>query len=299
MGKLRTFRTFLVEVYQVWAVEKPNQLVAALAYFGVFSFAPVIYIAYWLAGLFIDEAAAAERLYERVETALGPETAAFIRDSVKAVSTINTGGSWIITLVSLGTLLFAAIGLFLQLKYALNRIWGVPLIDLKDKFAFMRQELFAFLMVIALGLLVILVTVVNVIFTSFGSIIEEYTGKSNRVSILYVISLLAVVVLANALIYKVLPDVKLAWRDVWPGSIIVTFLMVIGGLVIGIYFRLGGVHSAFEVAGAFAVLMIAIYYFAQIFLFGAIITRVYAHQHGSMRKSLVLQHASSPTSVSR
>jgi membrane protein len=297
MGKLRTLRTFLVEVYQVWVSEKPSQLAAALAYFGIFSFSAVLYIAYWLAGLFIDEAAAAARFYERIEAALGPETAAFIQDSVNAISTANTGGSWIITLVSLGTLLFAAIGLFLQLKYALNRIWGVPLIDLKDKFAFVRQELFAFLMVIGLGLLVILVTVVNVIFTSFGSIIEEYTGQSSLVSILNVLSLLGVIVVANAFIYKVLPDVKLAWRDVWPGAIAVTFLMIIGGLVIGIYFRSGGVHSAFEAAGAFAVLMIAIYYFAQIFLLGAVITRVYTHQYGSMSKASVMQDPTSPVSV--
>jgi membrane protein len=290
MGKLRTIKTFLLEVYQVWVSEKPSQLAAALAYFGIFSFSAVIYIAYWLAGLFIDEAAAAERLYERIEAALGPETAAFIQDSVNAISTASKGGSWIITLVSLGTLLFAAVGLFLQLKYALNRIWGVPLIDLKDRFAFIRQELFAFLMVIALGLLVILVTVVNVAFAWFGSVIEKYTGESGLVSILNVLALLGIIILANAFIYKILPDVKLAWRDVWPGSIVVTFLMILGGLVIGIYFRLGGVHSAFEAAGAFAVLMIAIYYFAQIFLLGAVITRVYTHQYGSMRKSAGVQH---------
>ena len=298
MNKLSTLKKFVLEVYQVWVSERPSQLAAALAYFGIFSFSAVLYIAYWLAGLFIDEAAAAERLYERIEVALGPETAAFIQDSVNAVSTINTGGSWIITLVSLGTLLFAAVGLFLQLKYALNRIWGVPLIDLKDKFAFVRQELFAFLMVIALGLLVILVTVVNVVFAWFGSVIEKYTGESSLVSILNVLALLGMIILTNAFIYKILPDVKLAWRDVWPGSIAVTFLMILGGLVIGIYFRLGGVHSAFEAAGAFAVLMIAIYYFAQIFLLGAVITRVYTHQYGSMSKASVMQDAASPVSVS-
>ncbi len=75
----------------------------------------------------------------------------------------------------------------------------------------------------------------------------------------------------------------MAWRDVWLGSITATILTVLGGLLIGLYFSLGGVHSAFEAAGAFAVLMIAIYFFAQIFLLGAIITRIYAHDHGSRR----------------
>jgi membrane protein len=100
-----------------------------------------------------------------------------------------------------------------------------------------------------------------------------------------VLALLGAIVLANAFTYKVLPDVKIAWRDVWLGSIVTTLLMALGGLVIGLYFKLGGVHSAFEAAGAFAVLMIAIYYFAQIFLFGAIITRVYAQRYGSLRES--------------
>jgi membrane protein len=127
--------------------------------------------------------------------------------------------------------------------------------------------------------------VVNVVFAWFGSIIKDFIGGSTLLSFLNVLALLIVIILATAFIYKVLPDVKLAWRDVWPGSVAATFLMALGGLVIGLYFKLGGISSAFEAAGAFAVLMIAIYYFAQIFLFGAIITRVYAQRYGSMRES--------------
>ena len=114
---------------------------------------------------------------------------------------------------------------------------------------------------------------------------EELFANSGLVSVLNILALLGVVVLANAFVYKVLPDVKLAWRDVWFGSLAATFLMALGGLVIGLYFKLGGIRSAFEAAGAFAVLLIAIYYFAQIFLFGAILTRVYAQRYGSQRKS--------------
>jgi membrane protein len=83
----------------------------------------------------------------------------------------------------------------------------------------------------------------------------------------------------------VLPDVKITWRDVWPGSVTAALLMALGGLVTTLYFKFGGIQSAFEAAGAFAVLMIAIYYFAQIFLLGAIITRVYAQWYGSLRQS--------------
>jgi membrane protein len=284
MEKPPSIRNFIKEIYQAWISEKPNQLAAALAYFGMFSFAAVIYLAFFIASFFINEAAAAEQFYSRIEAVLGTETATFIQDSVSAISATNAGGSWIISVVSLISLLLAAMGLFLQLKYVLNRIWGVPLIQVGNRLAIIRQRLFAFIMVIALGLLVILVTVVNVIFAWFGSIVKDMFANSGLVSVLNILALLVVVVLANAFVYKVLPDVKLAWRDVWFGSIVATVLMALGGLVIGLYFRYGGIRSAFEAAGAFAVLLIAIYYFAQIFLFGAIITRTYAQRYGSKRK---------------
>ena len=283
MAKLTSLKNFVLEIYQIWVNEKPNQLAAALAYFGMFSFAAVIYIAFWLASFFINEAAAAEQFYTRVEAVLGPETAAFIRESVSTIAASTSGGSLIVSVVSLISLLFAAMGLFLQLKYVLNRIWGVPLIQRGQKLASIRQRLFAFIMVIALGLLVILATVINVAFAWFGSIVDDYTDSSSLISALNILTLLAVIVLANAFVYKVLPDVKIAWRDVWTGSVAATLLMALGGLAIGLYFRYGGVNSSFEAAGSFAVLMISIYYFAQIFLVGAIITRVYAQKYGSKR----------------
>ncbi len=286
MDKQTSLKNFAQEIYQIWISEKPNQLAAALAYFGMFSFAAVIYLAYRLAGVFIDEAAAAELFYTRIEAVLGAETAAFIQDSVSSIEAANTGGSWFITIVSGITLLMAAMGLFLQLKYVLNRIWGVPLIQRGQRLALLRQRLFAFLIVIALGLLIVLATVVNVVFAWLGAIFKDFTGRSYLPSVLYVLALLGVMALAIAFTYKVLPDVKIAWRDVWLGSIVTAFLIALGGLVIGLYFKLGGVHSAFEAAGAFAVLIISIYYFAQIFLFGAIITRVYAQRYGSMREAI-------------
>ena len=281
MNKLSTLKKFILDVYRVWVSERPSQLAAALAYFGIFSFAPVIYIVYWVASLFINEVAGGERLYTRLEAVLGAETAAFLNDSVAAISASSTGGSWVVTLISLGTLLFAAMGLFLQIKYALNRVWGIPPTPPGDKFAFLRQQLFAFIMLIALGLLVILATLVNLVFAWFGTIVQYYLGRGNLVTVINLLALFGLIILAIAFVYKVLPDLKVAWRDVWPGSITATLLKALGGLLIGLYFSLGGVHSAFEAAGAFAVLMIAIYFFAQIFLLGAVITKIYANEYGS------------------
>jgi membrane protein len=282
-NRFRSFALDAREIIEIWVNERPSQLAAALAYFGMVSFSAVLYIAYLFAGIFINEAAAAERLYTRIELILGPEIATFIQDSV-AIAASKTGGSFLISAISLISLLFIAMGLFLQITYVLNRIWGVPLIQIGKRVAIIRQRLFAFIMVIVLGLLVVVATMVNVAFAWFGSIIEDYIVGTHLLPVLNVLTLLGIVVLTNAFIYKVLPDVKLAWRDVLPGAVASTSLMAIGGFVIGLYFRFGGIGSAFQAAGAFAVLMIAIYFFAQIFLFGAIITRVYAHRYGSMSK---------------
>ena len=281
MNKLSTLRSFIQEVYQVWVSERPNQLAAALAYFGVFSFGAVIYFAYRVASIFINEAAAADRLYARIENLLGTEIATLIQDSVAAIASTNTGGSWVISAVSLISLLFAAMGFFLQIKYALNRIWDIPPTPRGQRFAFLRQQLFAFIALISLGLLIILATMVNVAFSWFGSVTQAYLGRGSLLPLLNTLALLGLIVLALAFTYKVLPDERLVWRDVWSGAIAAAIGMVLGGLVIGLYFSLGGVHSSFEAAGAFAVLMIMIYFFAQIFLFGAVITRVYAYRYGS------------------
>jgi membrane protein len=283
MKQLSPVKEFVQEVYQVWVSEKPNQLAAALAYFGIFSFAAVIYLAFRIAGIFIDEAAAAERFYSRIAATLGADIASYIQDSVNAVNSANTGGSVLVTVISLASLLFAAMGLLLQLKYVLNRIWHVPLIQSKQRWALIRRYAIAYIMVVALGLLIILISMANVIFIWFGSIIKQFIDVGYLLVILDMLTILGIFAVAHAFYYKILPDIKIAWKDVWIGSIVATLIMALGVAVIALYFKVGGVHSAFEAAGAFAVVIIAIYYFSQIFLLGAIITRVYARKFGSMR----------------
>jgi membrane protein len=284
MSKFSSLTHFVQDIWEIWVSEKPNQLAASLAYFGMFSFAAIIYVAFLIASFFINETAAAERFYARIGAVFGTEISTFINESVSAISSTDTGGSIIVSAISLISLILVAMGFFLQLKYVLNRIWGVPIVPRGHMLGILLQRLFAFIMVIASGLLIVLATIVNVAFVWLGTIVEDYLGEGNLLSALNLIGLMVVVILAIAFIYKFLPDMKVAWRDVWLGSVVTAVLMTIGGLLIGLYFRLGGVRSAFEAAGAFAVLMIAIYCFAQIFLFGAIITRVYAQKVGSKRE---------------
>lgn len=276
-------RAFLRKLYNIWISERPSQLAASLAYCGMFSFAPVIYIGYLVAGLFIDQLEATERMYQRMEALLGPETAGFIQGAVSAIGQADRSGTLLGSLVSFIALLAAASGLFFQLQYALNKIWRVPPPERGQTGAFIRQRLFSFIMVLGVGLLLILATLTNLIVGWLGSWLEVLFEVSVPSLILTGLGSLALLTLAFALLYKVLPDVEIDWRDVWAGSLAAALLVVLFALLLGLFFTSGAIGSAFEAAGAFAVLLIGIYYVAQIFLFGAVFCRIYAGQFGSHR----------------
>ena len=281
MSKSHTVLDFGKEVYHIWITERPTQLAAAIAYYGMFAFAPVIFIAVTVAGLFLDESTVVTQFFERVENALGPETAQFIQNSLDSISQTTSEGTVLTTIISSIALLMAASGLFFQLQFALNTIWKVPPAEKGETSSFLKKRLFSFVMVIGIGLLLIIMTVASILFTWITSLLAlNISGQ-----IFYALAGLGLVLVSIALFYKVLPDVKISWRDVWIGAGVTTILVGIGGFLIGLYLKSSNVGSALEAAGSFAVILLGIYYVAQIFLFGAVFTRVYAHKYGSMRGS--------------
>jgi membrane protein len=272
-----TIRDFGKELYRIWATERPGQLAAALAYYGMFAFAPVIFIAFWVAGLFIDQLSAANQFYTRLENILGPEVTGYIQDSVEAIASTTTGSTIITTLISVVALLLAASGLFYQLQFALNKIWGIPPKEKGQTTGLIRQRLFSFLMVIGVGLILILATLVNVVITWFGSLFE----LSPSMPLLNSLAFLGIATLVFALVFKIIPEEQITWRDVWIGALVTAVLVTLALIIFGTYLSLGGIGSAFEAAGAFAVLLIGIYTIAQVFLFGAMFTRIFAEMYGS------------------
>ncbi len=277
MSKSESVVKFLKELYHIWITERPSTLAAALAYYSLFSFAPVIFIAFTIASLFIDVQALVGEITKRVESTLGAESAQFIQETILSISQTTTGGSTLTTLIGYIALIFAASMLFFQLQYALNRIWEVPVAKKQETLALIRSRLMAFLMVIGLGFLMVVATVANII----GSFLQTYIYVSSLVSLITIIAFIGFMTISIALVYKYLPDVDIAWRDVGVGSIVTAVLMALGGWLLGIYFTHSNITSALAVAGAVAVLLIAFYIFAQIFLFGAVFTRVYASMFGS------------------
>lgn len=280
MTKLRPVIDFGKEVYQIWITERPSTLAAALAYYGMFSLAPLIYVAFSVAGIVLDEASVANQFFNRLENVMGAETAQFIQEAVYSLEQTSTGGSYLWSIISFLALLFAASGMFFQLQYALNTIWNVPAPERGETKNFIRQRLFSFLMVIGVGLLLIIMAAASLLLswiTSFLNIDAPGTGYT-------LLAFLAVATVSFALIYKILPNISISWRDVWIGAAVTAVMVIFGGFIIGFYLSRSSATSALQAAGSVAVVLLGIRYMAQIFLIGAVFTRVYAHMFGSLRQ---------------
>ena len=268
---------FLIDLYNAWTTQQPGRLAAALAYYGMFSFAPMLFFAITAAGIFFNELAIADQLFNRLADMLGQETARFLQDMVINASERTAGSTTLTTLISLGALLYAATGLFAQLKYSLNIIWGLPPAPDGGLTQFIKTRLLAFVMVLGVGLILVLST-----FLSFvGSALTTYFDFGLEIAAGNVASFVILSGLSFALMYKILPDVKVAWSEVWLGAGVTAILFAVGRWGLGFYLSHSNVSSAFEAAGALAIILITIYYAAQIFLLGAIFSRVYATRFGS------------------
>jgi membrane protein len=278
---ISTARKFLNELFLTWGTARSPQTAAALAYYGMFSFAPIIFIAVMVAGIFFDTLVAAQEVLVRLEDTLGPEVTQFILDVVVRVSEGASGGTTLTTLIGFIALLFAASGLFAQLQYALNSIWEVPPPAQRGVLAIIISRLLAFVMVIGLGLLLVLMTASSIILSTLST----YLNLDNPLPAVELALFLGLVTAVFALIYKVLPDVDIAWRDVWLGALVTALLFALARSVLGIFLARVSIASAFDAAGALAVILVVIYYLALIFLFGAVFTKVYASMFGSKADS--------------
>jgi membrane protein len=273
-------RDFIKELYKIWLSERPTQLAAALAYFGLFSFAPVIYIAFTVAGLFLDKSALLDRIMTSFESSLGPEITLVIQEMLNNVASKTSGGSWFITLISSIILLLAASGVFFQLQFVLNKIWKLPTPTEQMMWRTIRKQLFSFVMVIALGLLLVAAALLSFSASWLSSFFTLFGFQpSLTVAVFFILA-----ALSFAVMYKILPEVKIAWGDVWAGAIVAAALVAVGGWLVSFIIKNTLFASALEAAGSFVVLLTGFYYFAQIFLLGAIISRIYAHRYGSMRQ---------------
>jgi len=263
-----------------WSNDNAPSRAASLSYYTVFSIAPLLIIAVAVAALAFGRAAVSGQLQHELEGLVGSGSAKAVQEMM--VSASEPASGILATLLGIATLVAGAMGAFTELQDALNAIWRVEKKKSAGIFGFLRSRLLSFAMIGVIAFLLLVSLVVSTALSAFGHFARaELPGGEILFHALNLIVSFGVITVLFAAIYKVLPDAKVAWGDVWLGAAVTSFLFSIGKLLIGLYLGKTGVASSYGAAGSFAVLLIWINYSAMILFLGAEFTHVYAQSHGS------------------
>jgi membrane protein len=286
--KMRQFLSNLPVIlkltYKDWKEDDASRLSAALAYYTIFSLAPLLTIVIAITGLVWQKDAVRMQILSQVQGLMGPQGADFIASLIA-----NTGrptAGIVALILGIMTLIFGALGVFNELHNSLNIIWEIrveqPKGFLRNIKKILIDRFLSFATILAIGFLLL----VSLVFTAGLSATQETIGNVLPISelVLQVVNLaisIIVITILFALIFKFLPDVQIAWHDVWVGAFVTSLLFSLGKAAIGIYLGNSAGSSVFGAAGSLVLLLLWIYYSAQILFFGAEFTQVYANQHGS------------------
>lgn len=277
--KPRAFWHLLKEAASDWSHDRAPRLGAALAYYTIFSIVPLLIVIIALIGLFFGQDAAQSAIMGQVSNLVGEQSAAAIKDMIQRAEQPSTG--LFATAVALVTLLFGASGVFGQLQDALNTVWGVELREGRGVWGFIKDRFLSFVAVVGTGFLLLVSLVLSSALAALGKWFSGVLPVPEAVlqSLNFLLSFVVITGLF-ALIFKVLPDARVAWHDVWVGAALTAALFTIGKFAIGLYLGKSDVASAYGAAGSLVIILVWVYYSSQILLYGAEFTQVYANRLG-------------------
>ena len=279
---MKAIFSLLPETFRQWSAHRVPRMGAALSFYTIFSLGPLVVLTLSFVSIAVERNAARAEMIAQFRSQVGNEGANMVEMILTQTSAANTG-TWE-TIIGFIVLLIGASGVFGELQDSLNQIWGVvpshhPLLVL------IKERLVSFIMILVMSLLMLLSFLFSAIYSFAGTHLHQWFPRLDGVWEMANSGISLVVIAALfALIYRVVPDVRLTWRDVLPGAIIAAILFVIGKLVLGFYFGLSAIASSYGAAGSLIVVLIWVFYSAQIMFFGAEFSNVYAHRYGSHRK---------------
>jgi membrane protein len=273
---------FLREVLQKWSSDNALTLGAALAYYTIFSIAPLLVLAIAVAGLVFGRAAAQGEIVTQIQGMLGPSGAELIESMIQRASEPTSGV--IATVISLLTMFFGASGVFGQLQGSLNRIWGADGSRRKGMKGQLQRRAASFSMILGIGFLLFVSLALSALISGLHGFIDEYlTVPSELLSLANLTVSFLIVTALFAMIFKLLPDARIEWRDVWLGAVVTALLFTIGKSLIGLYLGRAGVTSVYGAAGSLVLVLLWVYYSSQLLFLGAELTEVYSRRYGSRR----------------
>lgn len=270
----------LKDTWRQWTAHDAARLGAALAYYTVFSIAPVLVIAVSVASAFFGEEAVRGELAAQLRGLLGETAAAAVQEIV--ARTEMGGGSGLAAVVGILALFLGATSVFVELRGALNTMWDVRPQQVTGVLATIRARVTSFALVLAIGFLLLVSLALSAALTALGQALSGLLDVAPWVLVVANEALsLVVIALLFAMTYKWLPDAKIAWGDVAVGAFATSALFTVGKLAIGQYVGDSGIATTYGAAGSPVVLLVWVYYSAQLVLFGAEFTQVWARARGS------------------
>jgi len=276
-------RSLILQVWKAWHEDFAASMGAALAFYTIFSLAPLLLIVISLAGLVFGEAAARGEIQVQLNSLMGPHSASAVQDLLVSVHQTSKGVA--ATLLGLALLLAGAASVFGELQDALDRIWRVPSNGPGNGWlSFLRARLLAYGMILALGFLLIVSLVASAVLAGLEHTLNPlFGGWKSVVALSSSVGGFLLAAIVFALIFKVMPRIHVMWKDVWIGALFTATLFTLGKSVIGLYIGRSGVASGFGAAGSLVVVLLWVYWSAQILLIGAEFTWVYANLFGSRK----------------
>ena len=266
-----------------WLDDYAQSMGAALAFYTMFSIAPFLLIVTAVAGLFFGEGAAKGEIFNQMQGLLGAQGAMAVQSLLEGAT--KPTGSVLAAVVGSAFLFIGATSVFAELQDALDRIWRAPLrVNTFGLWRLVRARLLSFGMILGIGFLLI----VSLAFSAGVAALSKWWDAlfQGWSTVAFIINLAASLILSTAvfaMIYKLMPRVQIDWRDVWIGAVVTALLFLTGKFLIGLYLGRSGISSRFGSAGSLVVVLLWVYYSAQVFLFGAEFTWAYSHKFGSRK----------------
>lgn len=275
----RTAYELLRDAGAAWVEDKAPRLGAALAYYSIFSLAPLLIIAIAIAGFVFGTDAAERQVVTTLRGLLGQDGAQAVHEMLKNAN--RPGQGLLGAAIGIGTLLFGAAGLFGQLKDALNTVWGVAPKPGGSLWGTVRERFFSITMVLGTGFLLLVSLVVTAVISALATWFSHLLPGADWLwqGVNLAVGLAATAAIFAAL-FRFLPDAKVAWQDVWIGAALTAAFFAVGRFVLGYYLASSSVAGPFGAAGSLVIVLLWVYYSAQIMLYGAEFTKVYAHRCG-------------------
>ena len=278
--KIISVYTYLKQVFTEFLEDNILKYSASLAYYTVFSLAPVLIVIISICGVLFGKEAIEGHIYSQIKGLVGSDAASQVQDTIKNIHL--TGHNVFATIVSVIILLIGATGIFGEVQDSLNKIWGLRIKKRKTWWKLIINRLLSFSLIISIGFVMMVSLLLNALISAFGNFLGRYFSEFSVILVQITDSVITFVITTFlfSLMFKMLPDAKIKWKDVLIGGLITSVFFTLGKLAIGYYLGSSNIASVYGAAGSIMIIMVWVYYSSIILYLGAEFTKVYAKLHG-------------------